>query len=140
MDKADLRLIAEAMEKQSFSAGQVIFREKDPGNFLYIILTGSVRIVKGLENPMLLTILNPNDFFGEMVLFDREGRSASVEAQQDVTVLVLDGGRFLDLLSKHPRIGLALIRTFAGRLREMQQEVVNARATAEFFINKNAKA
>jgi len=140
VEDSDLPSIAAAMHELSFPADKVIFREKDPGDFMYIIVKGSVRIVKGTTNPLVLAILNSKEFFGEMALFDQEARSATVEAQEDVTLLGLEGARFLQLLSKYPRFGLALVRTLAGRLREMHQEVLNARAQADFFRQKAEKA
>lgn len=136
LTEEDIRRIAESAQEKAFPAGAAIFKENEEGDVLYIIARGSVRILKGTGKSLLLTILNEKDFFGEMVIFDREKRSATVEAQTDVALLTLEREKFLLLLAAWPKIALTLLKTLSSRLREMHQEMVQVHSLADHYKKK----
>ena len=120
----DLRWINEITREKTYPAGKIIFKENDGGDALYIIVSGSVRIIKEGDQQVVLAILQERDYFGEMALLDREPRSASVEVQKDATLLIINQDDFQRLLLARPQIGFSLLKTLSGRLRETDAKLV----------------
>jgi len=93
----------------------VIIREEEQGEYLYLILSGKVRVTKrtyeGIEQ--ILGILETGDFFGEMVLLDRRSRSASVYAHTRVELARIQHSKVASILNDNPRIGLKVLRAFS---------------------------
>ncbi len=93
----------------------VIIREDDQGEYLYLILSGKVRVTKrtyeGIEQ--ILGVLEAGDFVGEMVLLDRRSRSASVYAHTKVELAMIQHSEVAAILNDIPRIGLKVLRAFA---------------------------
>jgi len=97
-----------------FKQGEVIFREGDPANELYVIKSGKVDIVSGNRH---LATIGDYGIFGEMALIDKEPRSATVTAATDVEVVPVDERQFLFLVSQTPFFALKVMRVLASRLR-----------------------
>src|SRR5712691_9273352 len=88
----ELLAFATRLEERSLKSGQVLFREADPGEEMFVVRTGTVIISKVVSGRVeqVLARATPGDFFGEMSLFDRAPRSATIQAESDGAVLVLD--------------------------------------------------
>jgi CRP/FNR family cyclic AMP-dependent transcriptional regulator len=118
-DLAELAEVAQLVTTRRFAKHQTIFREGDPGQTFYLILGGSVAIVRiatdGRET--ILSILKERDFFGEMSIFDTSVRAASVRTLTDVEVGVIERDDFLALIDRSPRIGRLLVISLSDRLR-----------------------
>lgn len=114
----------QVVQSRSYAQGDIIFQEETPGDLLYMLVTGSVKLSRvDLEgHEKTLAILHPPEFFGEMALFSDHMRSATASALSDTTVLVLYQEEFLTLLRRFPDIGLNVTRTLATRLRGMDDE------------------
>ncbi len=100
---AGIQHIAAIASEESFRGGDVIFREGDPGDKLYLILEGRVRIsreVSGMGEEAL-AILGPGDAFGEMSLIDDSPRSADARVHERCRLLVISKGAMEDLLFLH---------------------------------------
>lgn len=114
---------------------EVIFREGDPSNCMYDILSGSVGIYAGYGTPeeKLLTTLEADSFFGEMGLLDDQPRSATAVALEEGTrVEQLPAPELPHLLKRSPEKGFALLQYLSGRLRRLTQDYMNAcRTVAE---------
>jgi CRP-like cAMP-binding protein len=114
-----LREIAYKMVKRDLSKDEVLFHKGDPGDALYVIRTGWVKIVtedaRGGE--LILNQCGPSDAIGEMALVDGQPRSASVIAQSSAEVLKLSRDDFLAILNERPELALSIIRNVSGRLR-----------------------
>ncbi len=112
-----------------FSAGAALFREGDPGEAFYLVLEGSVRIIKTVVNvgEEAMAVAEAGDFFGEMALIDDMPRSATAEAREASRLFVLKKADFLDLTYSDPALGCkllwALCRTFSRRLRETTDRI-----------------
>ncbi len=105
-----------------FKKDQVIFREGEPGDTLYLIIDGSVRISKMSNNSEeALTILEGRSFFGEMTLFDKEPRSAWAIAHEECHVFAIQADALFTVFEKNRSIGYkfmwAFCLTLAKRLR-----------------------
>jgi CRP/FNR family transcriptional regulator, cyclic AMP receptor protein len=98
----------------SFKAGDVILREGEAAEELYIVKSGKVEIRFGNR---LLDTLPEFSIFGEMALIDHSVRSASVVAATDTTVVPVSEKQFLFLVSRTPHFALNVMRVLAQRLR-----------------------
>ena len=112
------------LKERRLRKGEVLFREGDPGQELFLIREGSVVISKQVTGPVeqVLARLGPGDFFGEMTLFDQAPRSATVQAETATVLLCLDRENLLQLIEISPSAAAAffyhLVRVFIRRLRE----------------------
>lgn len=124
----DLRLVAQALDEQSFFAGQHIFEINEQGNRLYLLVSGRVGIaLDGTDSGGgYISILGPGECFGEMNLLDDLPRSASAHALEDTTVLTLEKTRLRGLLQSYPEIGIGMLRSLSLRLREANNRLVSA--------------
>jgi CRP/FNR family transcriptional regulator, cyclic AMP receptor protein len=97
-----------------FKAGDVIFKEGDPGAEFFVIQSGKVDIQLGNR---LLGTLGDHDIFGEMALIDPAPRSATAIAKTDAKLVPVGEKQFLFLVSRTPHFALNVMRTLARRLR-----------------------
>ncbi len=107
------RLVGAAGE-QSFDTGQIVVRQGQVGTGLYVIVSGSVRVVRGGNE---LATLKAGDFFGELSVIDQQPRNASVEAVEPTDCLALASWDLLGLLESDPALALNLIRGLVARIR-----------------------
>ncbi len=116
---AELEEVAQLVAIRRFAKHQTVFREGDPGQSFYVILSGSVAIVRvapdGRET--ILSLLKERDFFGEMSVFDTTVRAATVRTLTPVEVGVIERSDFLALIDRSPRIGRLLVIALSERLR-----------------------
>jgi nitrite reductase/ring-hydroxylating ferredoxin subunit len=118
LDDASIdRLQAFAFEKQ-FAAGDLIVEEGRTGNGLYVVLSGSVEVIKGLGGSKTerVAVLGPGEPFGEMALLGDWKRSASVRAIDDVTCVGMDRWAFLAHLKNEPNMAIRMLQMLAERL------------------------
>lgn len=121
VDEAALLACAERLRVRRFRRGETIFHQDDPGDSLFIVEAGVVKIVlpspEGEEGAIIAT-LNPGDFFGELALLDGAPHSATAVALEPTQVLVLDRATFTDLIDAQPGLRDAL---FAGLVAELRR-------------------
>lgn len=125
LSEAELARLADATRERSYPKNSVILFEDDPGDALYVVVTGLVKVVLIGEDgrEVILSVLKEGDFFGEMALIDDEPRSAHVIAMEDANLLVLRREDFHQRLRETPTIGLGLLRTLSRRLREADEKI-----------------
>src|SRR5215471_17637689 len=104
LDRNDLLSLSDELMRRTFRAGEFIFRQGDPGNAMYIVESGEVRIhlAGNMPQPLSLHTLRAGDFFGELSMFDKEPRSASAVAETDCILLELRHDMFAGYLAKRP--------------------------------------
>ena len=91
---------------ENFKAKDVVFKEGDPGDTLYLIIEGSIRISKFIDkNEEALAVLEPQSYFGEMTILDSEPRSAWAIAHTDATLFSIESKKLLELFEKNSTIG-----------------------------------
>ncbi len=118
LQSADLDRLAERVIRRDVDADTVIVRQGDPGDALYIVVSGQVRVVSDVPaERLLLAHLGPGEFFGEMSLLTGDARNAAVVADTASTLLVLERAAFQDLLARRPDIVTA-VDDVAARRRE----------------------
>ncbi|MGH7728676.1 MAG: Crp/Fnr family transcriptional regulator [Vulcanimicrobiaceae bacterium] len=122
---AELSEVATLLEARRYRKHAIIVREGEAGDSLFVILAGSVAVVRighdGRET--ILSILKERDFFGEMSIFDSAPRSATVRALNEVEVGAIEREDFLPLLDRNPKIGRLLVLALAGRLRAANRSI-----------------
>jgi CRP/FNR family transcriptional regulator, cyclic AMP receptor protein len=126
LDKSDLARLAKSTLVRDFKPGDVIVRENEAGVAFYIIVSGSVEVVKGLGTPneQAMGTLSANTFFGEMALFDNHVRSASVRAATDCQCLVITKWDFNAEMSQNAHIAIAMLAVLARRIRSLNEAAV----------------
>lgn len=121
----DLDRLAAMARERPYPRNSVIVFEDDPGDALFIVGVGQVKVVLVGEDgrEVILAVLGPGDFFGELALIDDEPRSAHVIAMDDARLLVLRRDDFQQALETHPRIALGMLRTLSRRLRRADDQI-----------------
>lgn len=128
----DLRVVAQAMEKQQYFAGDRIFEIGDQGDHLYIIVSGKVGISlqsKSSDKSYIAT-LSSGDCFGEMNLLDDLPRSATAEVIEDTTLLSLEKTRLRGLIQSYPDMSIGMLRSLSLRLRDANKKLINGKLHA----------
>lgn len=125
-DLAEPHLVALALRlrERPLKKGEVLFREGDKGEELYLIREGTVVISKPVLGRVeqVLARMGAGDFFGEMSLFDQAPRSATIQAETDALLLCLDRESLHQFIEISPRAAAAfffeMVKVFTTRLRE----------------------
>ena len=114
-----LTMLGEAVRLRHFSKGSHLFYEGDPGDTLFIVLSGRVKTVVESEEGRELTVnvLNPGDFVGELSILDGEPRSATGTALEDTEALSLPGATVRELLAQNPQAAMKVIEILTHKLR-----------------------
>jgi CRP/FNR family cyclic AMP-dependent transcriptional regulator len=110
---------------------EIIVRQGDVGDCMYVIQTGEVEVVQTVEGgEQQLARLSAGDFFGEMAIFERELRSATVRAVGEARILKLDKRTLLRRIQEDPLLAVNLFRALSERLRDMNARLARAREAA----------
>jgi CRP-like cAMP-binding protein len=118
IDADGLARLAERATQVDFPTGHVIARQGEIGTGFFVVIAGSVRVVRDGE---VVARLGPGEFFGELSVLDRMPRSASVIAEEPTTCLALASWDFDRILLEQPALSLAILRGVAMRLREVTE-------------------
>lgn len=125
-DLAEPHLVALALRlrERPLKRGEVLFRDGDQGQELFLVREGTVVVSKPVLGRVeqVLARMGPGEFFGEMSLFDQAPRSATVQAETDALLLSLDRESLYQLVETSPRAAAAfffqMVQVFVARLRE----------------------
>lgn len=125
LDAAALERVASGMRSRRFRRGEVIFHLGDPGDALFVIVSGDVKISLPSEtgDEAILTTLGPGEVFGELALLDGAPRSASATAIGPTETVVLPRDRFRELIATEAGVRDALLASIAGELRRLTTHV-----------------
>jgi anion transporter len=123
LDRISLARLIPRLSRHEEPEGILVVAEGDPGDCLYIIVSGLAQVFRGVgDEERALAILRAGECFGEMALLRGEPRSASVRAHSNLVLLKLSRENFDDLLRKHPYLGMYLAEVLAGRLAHVNME------------------
>jgi CRP-like cAMP-binding protein len=107
-----------------FKDGEVIIRQGDVGECMFVIQEGEVEIfVEKGGQEVQLAVKGKGDFIGEMAIFDRDVRSATVRALGPVRVLTVDKKNFLRRIHQDPSLAFRIVETMSQRIRVLNEEV-----------------
>ncbi len=137
----ELGCLAEVMQERSFPAGTEILREGEAGDELFLLLNGSVDVLKttpfGDRYVTASLVESYHCSFGEMALIDRGQRSATVLAKTDCRTLVLGYEAFQRFCREHPTIGLELLMSISATLvHDLRMENENLRIVYQALIEE----
>ena len=115
----DLEALARQVAERRYNRGELIFSQGDPGDGLYIVMRGHVGIRRqNLEgDELLLSVVEPGEYFGELALFDEEPRSATAVALEPCNTLFLSRAAFRAFLEQHPPAMVACMAYVIRQLR-----------------------
>lgn len=119
--------LARRLQIRTRVAGTLIVAQDEPGDAMFILAQGRVKVALFGENGRELTLseLKPGDFFGEMALIDSRPRSANVVAIDDATVLALTREAFVQHLKAHPQTALNILSEVTRRLRRADETIAS---------------
>lgn len=130
MTEEELVIVKASLARRTYGKGEVVFREGDTSDELYTIAKGSASVrlrLSGSERETRLITFSPGTVFGEVALLDREARSATVEADDDLVCYVLTRQSFEKLTAEHPGVAIKLLtnlgREISGRLRRANRTI-----------------
>lgn len=118
LDPEDLQRIAATCGERLFPAGTVLMREGDLGSELMVLVDGSVRVVRADDagGERLIRHYQAGDHIGELAVLRERPRAASVVADEDVRVLVINGESLKAILRERPDAAMAMLATLAERI------------------------
>lgn len=128
----ELSMVADLFRAQSFAAGEVVFKQGDVGDSVYVIANGSVEVLgKGSAGKeQLIATMDAPMFFGEMSLIDKEYRSATVRARTATQLLMLTSEN-LHIFAKAYRNGFTWMVVNIARVLSTRLRDVNKRLTEQ---------
>ncbi|MFN2114510.1 MAG: Crp/Fnr family transcriptional regulator [Anaerolineae bacterium] len=120
-----LSRLALLVQHRAYERGDLIFDEGDPGNALFVVETGEVRIAKAIgdDQSLTLAVLGPGQAFGELALLDGKRRSASATALEPTKCLVVYRDDFMALVEEEPTALRAVLRSLSGMIRSTNQKL-----------------
>ena len=128
MNNTELARLASVCEERHLAAGTTIFIENMPGESLFLIRRGAVRISRMFAegNEKVLIVLGPADVFGEMAVIDGLPRAATARVVDDAELISLRKQDFARLCQEHPALALKLVlnivTVFSRQVREANEE------------------
>jgi CRP-like cAMP-binding protein len=118
VDAAGLERIATRVTEIDVPPERVIARQGEIGTGFFIVVSGSVRVVRDGET---IATLGPGAFFGELSVLDQRPRIAQVVSNEPTTCLALASWDFEAVVQEQPSVAMAILRELAGRLRELTE-------------------
>jgi len=110
--------------------GEIIIRQGEMGDCMYVVQSGQVEVVQSSEHgKQHLAFLETGDFFGEMSVFEKEVRSATVQSSGEARVLKVDKKTLLRRIREDPLLAVNLLQTMSHRIRDLNAEVAHHRVT-----------
>ncbi|MBD35801.1 MAG: Crp/Fnr family transcriptional regulator [Actinobacteria bacterium] len=128
LPETDLEVIVNQSHDRNLRRGDIIFREEDPPDEIYIVLSGRIAIVnKSIDGrESMVALMESGDLFGEMGLFDGKGRSAQARALEDSVVTAIPYEPVRSLYESNPIFLWQVIEMLAGRLRNMDEALADS--------------
>lgn len=112
-----------------YKDGDVFVRQGETGDCMYEILDGTVEVLREKSGQeVCLAVLSKGDFFGEMAIFEKEVRSATVRAMGEVRAITIDKKTLLRRISEDPSLAFRILEKMANRIRELDVEIERLKA------------
>jgi signal transduction histidine kinase len=128
-----LEQLRAAVAEKTFADSQLIFKEGDPGDGLYVVKAGTVEISAEVRDGhrQVLSALTSGEMFGEMAVLDQQPRSACASARGATSVYFLPREPFHDVIRRFPEAAILMMREITGRLRDFNRQYVRKVLQAE---------
>jgi len=123
-----------------YSDGEIIFKEGDVGDALYMIQSGKITITKkAASGELVIATLQSGEIFGEMALFDRLPRSATARASGNARILKMEKKRFFSAIGRDPTLVFKLLESMSQRTRKLDEELMRLKKSnvdiSHFFVD-----
>lgn len=149
----ELDRVMSGLEVINVKAGEILFREGDTGEHMYVVVGGELEILKApdTDDEMILNMIHAGEYIGEMSLITGAPRTASVRARGDVILLSMSRSQLMDLLQRHPHLANDMVGVLSQRLdntnastfrdlteknRQLQQAFDELKAAQALLIEK----
>mgnify|MGYP001827574119 FL=1 len=111
---------------KEYKEGEVIFHQGDVGNTMFVIQDGEVEAVAVSHGEEYrLRSMGSNEFFGEMALFEKEVRTATIRATRPTRVLTIDKKNFLGGIHEDPSLAFRIVETMSHRIRDLTDRLAS---------------
>lgn len=111
---------------RQYEDNEIVFLEHEPGDELYIIQKGKIKITKIVDNnEVMLAMLKPGDIFGEMAILENKPRSATVLSSGDSVMLAVNKANFEAMVQQNPALGTRLITLLSERIWKAYRQLAN---------------
>ena len=120
LDSASLHTLISKVRVVILEEGQVLFRQGDPANSLYVVVEGAVVPIAEGERRRKLAVLERGEFFGEIGVMAKQPRNATIEAIVDTKLLAIDRRVLWELIAKQPSVAKSILRFLRARLIDRQ--------------------
>lgn len=140
LTRHELSLVSHILHQREYQTGELVFREGEAGNGMYIIRSGHVQItgLDGNNEPVVYAELGENQFFGELALTDKAPRSATVTVIEQAVMYGFFKPDLVELMDKNPVLGSKILwnlaRVVGDRLRATNEKMM------EFQLKLNEKS
>ena len=132
--------------KVQYKALDVILKEKEESQDVYLILEGQVQVRTNISDSDIASQLSPglarlskNDIFGELAMFDGEPRSAEVIALTDCEIAKFDGPKMISFLDRYPEKGYFVLRDiFMHLVMHMRQNNIRTQTVLQLYLNERS--
>jgi CRP/FNR family cyclic AMP-dependent transcriptional regulator len=121
----ELAFVQSMAVDKTYPKGAVVISEGDVGDSLYTIVSGKVKVFIGDDEgrEIILKLLGPGDFFGELSVIDKRPRSANVMTTESSRFQVLSDRAFEECITRSPKIAKEVMRALANRMREADRKI-----------------
>ncbi len=121
LDEGALAVLAARLRRRKMPPGTPIVYKGDPAGPLYLIASGRVKVHQATAggDEVIIEVMGPGNFFGELSLLDGQPRSADVSTLQATELLLLEGEALRQTVQEQPAVAWTLLRILSQRLRDM---------------------
>jgi CRP-like cAMP-binding protein len=121
----ELAAVASVTEEAAFDEMEMVFREGEIGDTLFLILEGEVAVIKdcNAEREFELDSIGPGDYFGDMALFGDDRRSATIRVKKKARFLTLNKQELQEIVREYPQIALHVCRVLSMRIRRLHGKI-----------------
>ena len=112
-----------------YQDGETVFRQGDVGDCMYVIQEGKVEVlVEDGDQEIQVAIRSTGDFIGEMAIFERDVRSATIRAMGQVRLLTIDKKNFMRRIAQDPSLAFRVVETMSRRIRDLNEKYAHLKA------------
>jgi CRP/FNR family transcriptional regulator len=127
LSEEEFKKLKDIFQVKTYRKNQIIFLEEDTGSYMYVILSGKVKVTKStpMGKETILAIHQAGDFFGEMALLDGKTSPAAVSAMEDSRIAMINHHDFRRLLMANEKVVSQIVQVLCSRLRQVWAQVQN---------------
>lgn len=117
---------------RTYEDGEILVRQGDEGDAMYVIQEGQAEILVERDGTQArVRIAGPGEIIGEMAVFERETRSATVRALGELRALTIDKRNFLRQIAEDPSVAFCLVESMSRRIRELSNQIAELKGAPD---------